>query len=169
MLEIHSFDPAFDENSKILILGSFPSLKSKEFGFYYGNSNNRFWDVLSSLFDTPIPSSKDKTLSPAEIIHRQKAFLLHHRIALWDCIKECKRKNHNSSDGNLQIISANNIADLLAQSQIEAIFCNGNMAMSVFERYFNLPSIKLPSTSPANASYSKERLIKEWGRVREFI
>ncbi len=171
MLELHSFEPIFNQESRALILGSFPSLKSKEFGFYYGNSYNRFWSVLAAIFGSTLPTSKDKSLNPYEIIEMQKAFLLKHHIALWDCIKECRRKKHNSSDENLEIISVNNISKLLDQSKIKAVFCNGNTTMNVFRRYINLPisAIKLPSTSTANASYSKEQLIKEWSQIKSFI
>lgn len=183
IIHSHSFTPIFNQNSKVLILGSFPSITSETFGFYYGNSNNRFWSVLACVFNEVLPTSKDRHLQNKEIIKIQSDFLLTHHIALWDCVQTCKRKANNSSDTNLEILSFNDIARLASKSQINTIFCNGKLARKAFDTLcshhkaqapnnntiLNLPIFTLPSTSSANARYKLEALIKEWSILKEFL
>ncbi|CAM2844698.1 DNA-deoxyinosine glycosylase [Helicobacter burdigaliensis] len=176
IITTHAFNPIFNQDSKVLILGSFPSLASESFGFYYGNSNNRFWSVLALVLDEVVPTSKDKHLKNKEIIEIQRNFLLAHHIALWDCVQTCKRKANNSSDTNLEIISFNDITKIVYKSQIKAIFCNGKLASKTFLKLqsntlkpLNIPCFTLPSTSSANARYNLEDLKTKWSVLKNFL
>lgn len=151
---VHTFAPVYDKNSKLLILGSFPSVKSREISFYYGHPRNRFWTLLSALLKQPIPVS----------IEEKKNFLLSYHIALWDVIQSCEIKG--SSDSSIKNVVPNNILSLIEQSSVTHIYANGSKAYSLYEKYCKpdifLPITKLPSTSPANVAFPLERLIKEW-------
>lgn len=151
---VHTFAPVYDKNSKLLILGSFPSVKSREISFYYGHPRNRFWTLLSALLKQPIPVS----------IEEKKNLLLSYHIALWDVIQSCEIKG--SSDSSIKNVVPNNILSLIEQSSVTHIYANGSKAYSLYEKYCKpdifLPITKLPSTSPANAAFPLERLIKEW-------
>lgn len=151
---VHTFAPVYDKNSKLLILGSFPSVKSREISFYYGHPRNRFWTLLSALLKQPIPVS----------IEEKKNFLLSYHIALWDVIQSCEIKG--SSDSSIKNVVPNNILSLIEQTSVTHIYANGSKAYSLYEKYCKpnifLPITKLPSTSPANAAFPLERLIKEW-------
>ena len=150
----HPFEPLYDEHSQILILGTFPSVKSRENNFYYAHPHNRFWKVLAHLKEHATPSS----------IPEKIAFLKHHRIALWDVIAQCDIKG--SSDQSITNVTPNDIASLLQKSHISHIFANGAKAYELYQTYCEphtkQPCIKLPSTSPANATYTFERLLHEW-------
>lgn len=153
----HPFPPLYDENSRILILGSFPSVKSREQLFFYGHPQNRFWKVTSSVFGCPIP----------ETIKEKKAFLHSNKIALWDVIGECEIIG--SSDSSIKNVTANDLSIILGTAHIERIFVNGKAA----EKFYNLytrkklgrDAICLPSTSPANAAWPLERLIDAWSII----
>lgn len=155
----HEFAPVFNKDSKVLILGTFPSVKSREQQFYYGHPQNRFWKVLSHITKEPIPTD----------IGEKKHLLLKHNIAIWDVIQSCEIIG--SSDSSIRNVEAANIAHLLPQTSIQAIFGNGSKACELFEKY-TAPSLsgfpglssiqKLPSTSPANAAWSLERLCTFW-------
>ena len=151
---IHPIEPVFDENSKILILGSFPSVKSREEGFFYGNPQNRFWKVLSSLYKEESPNT----------IEKKKEFLLSHNIAMFDVIKSCDIVG--SADSTIKNVVPNDFANILLNSKINRIFTNGNLAHTLYNKYVfekvGIEDIKLPSTSPANAAFSLERLIEAW-------
>lgn len=151
---VHTFAPVYDKNSKLLILGSFPSVKSREISFYYAHPRNRFWTLLSALLKQPIPVS----------IEEKKNLLLSYHIALWDVIQSCEIKG--SSDSSIKNVVPNNILSLIEQSSVTHIYANGSKAYSLYEKYCKpdifLPITKLPSTSPANAAFPLERLIKEW-------
>jgi len=150
-MQIHNIEPVFDNNSKILILGSFPSVKSREQQFFYGHPQNRFWNVISSLTNEELPKT----------IEEKKTLLLRNNIAVWDVIKLCDITG--SSDSSITNVIPNDIYKILNVAQIKAIYANGDKSYSLFKRYFKeLKVIKLPSTSPANAQYSLERLIEEW-------
>lgn len=139
------FAPCFDGESKLLILGSFPSVKSRQEGFYYGNRQNRFWKCLSGYFREELPLT----------VEEKKAFLSRHKIALWDVITECDIVG--SSDVSIRNESVADVEGLLRETGIEKIFCNGNKAYDLFARYFPqyLPfTQKLSSTSPANPRFS---------------
>lgn len=150
----HPFPPVFDENSRILILGSFPSVKSREVSFYYGNPQNRFWRVLSALFGGEVLSSTQE----------KRDFLLAHRVALWDVIASCDIVG--SDDSSIKNALPNDVAALVAKTNISRVFCNGGTAHRLYrahlEREVGIEAVALPSTSPANASYSLERLVDAW-------
>lgn len=157
----HTFAPVFDQNSRILILGTFPSVKSREQQFYYGHPQNRFWKVLAALTNSPVPSD----------IAEKKTLLLSHGIAVWDVIASCDIIG--SSDTSIKNVVPADIPALLAESSIGQIYGNGTKACQLYDRYLlpktNMPIRKLPSTSPANASYSLERLLNSWRIIFEKI
>lgn len=150
----HTFAPVFDARSRILILGTFPSVKSRENHFYYGHPQNRFWKVTAALTNSPAP----------ETVEEKKAMLLAGRIAVWDVIASCEITG--SSDSSIKNVEPNDIAGLLKKTQIRSIFCNGGKAFELYGKYCEKQcgrkAVKLPSTSPANAAWSLERLIREW-------
>lgn len=154
---VHGFEPVYDENSRILILGSLPSVKSREQGFYYGHPQNRFWAVTAAVFGQPVPAG----------IPEKKAFLLRCGIALWDVIAECDIIG--SSDASIKNAVATYLSRILSAAPIEAIYANGGTAEKLYIRHqqpqTHRPVIRLPSTSPANAAWSIERLTEEW-RIR---
>ena len=154
--EEHTFMPVYNKNSKILILGSFPSVKSREAGFYYYHPQNRFWKIIAALTEERIP----------ETIEEKKKILLQHKIAIWDVIKSCEITG--SSDSSIKDVMPADIESILQKSQIEKIYANGGKAYQLYMKYI-FPNtkqdiIKLPSTSPANASYSLECLLEIWKR-----
>lgn len=151
---IHTFEPVYDQKSKILILGTFPSVKSRESGFYYQHPQNRFWKVISALAGEPSPGT----------IEEQKTLLLENHIAVWDVVYSCDI--NGSSDSSIKNVVPNDIRALLGKTAIKTIYANGGKAFELYNRYCyemtDKAIIKLPSTSPANASYSLERLIMCW-------
>ena len=153
----HEFEPVYDKNSRILILGSFPSVKSREQQFYYGHPQNRFWKVIAALTDTPIP----------ETIDEKKKMLLENGIAIWDVIAECEIIG--SSDSSIRNVVATDLRQILDCAQIQQIYANGNTAKKLFDKYQKpicAREIKgLPSTSPANAAFSLETLIERWSCI----
>ena len=150
-MQIHNIEPVFDKNSKILILGTFPSVKSREQQFFYGHPQNRFWKVISYLTNEKLPQT----------IEDKKSLLLRNNIAVWDVIKSCDIAG--SSDSSITNVVPNDIYKILNIAKIKAIYANGDKSYSLFKKYFKeLAATKLPSTSPANAQYSLERLIEEW-------
>ena len=156
-MEFHTIEPVYDENSKILILGSFPSVKSREVNFFYGHPQNRFWKVLASIMDDVCPSTTEE----------KKAFLIKHHIALWDVVKSCDIEG--SSDSSIKNVTPNDLRLILQKAEIKQIFINGNTAYKLFEKYnSDLKAVKLPSTSPANAMFSLERLIESWRVLKDF-
>lgn len=154
MTQYHNIPPVYDKNSKILILGSFPSVKSREAKFFYGHPQNRFWKVLSAVLGCDCPVTTEE----------KKAMLLSHNIAVWDVIGSCEITG--SSDASIRSVVPNDIAALVKETSIIAIFANGAASYNMYKRYcrdtVGLEAVKLPSTSPANASYSLERLTEEW-------
>lgn len=156
----HPIKPVFDENSKILILGSFPSVKSREQLFFYGHPQNRFWRVTSSVFERDVP----------ETIEEKKRFLLSCRIAVWDVIASCDITG--SSDSSIKNAVANDIGMILKRADIEKIFVNGETAYKYYNKYLKdklgIEAICLPSTSPANAAWSQQKLIEAWKVIREY-
>lgn len=155
----HEFTPVYNRDSKILILGTFPSVKSREQQFYYGHPQNRFWKVLAYVTKEPIPTT----------IEEKKHLLLTHHIAVWDVIESCEIIG--SSDSSIRNVVPTDIPFLLRQAPIITIFGNGNKACTLFEKYItpllaDFPQVqtiqKLPSTSPANAAWSLTRLQAYW-------
>lgn len=157
----HTFEPIYDGTSRILILGTFPSIKSRENHFYYGHPQNRFWKVLSGLCMMQTPGT----------IEEKKAFLLQNHIAIWDVIAECDIVG--SSDSSIKNAVPCDLSRILSQAPIRQIFANGGKAYELYQKY-SYPVLKreitkLPSTSPANASYQMDRLLKEWEVVRKAL
>lgn len=154
---VHSFEPVYDKDSEILILGTLPSVKSRENNFYYGHKQNRFWKVLATLLKEPVP----------ETIEEKKAMLLVHRIALWDVIQSCDIKG--SSDSSIKNVQPTDIGMILEKTNMTQIYANGNKAGQLYKRYqFPITGIKatvLPSTSPANAAWSLARLCEAWKTI----
>ena len=152
--QIHTISPVYNEHSRILILGSFPSVKSREAGFFYGHPQNRFWKVLANVFQAEVPGT----------IEEKKAFLLEHRIAVWDVIGQCEITG--SSDNSIRNVVPNPISKILETTKIEQIFVNGKKAEQLYQRYIypqtKRNAICLPSTSPANASWNLEKLTEAW-------
>lgn len=155
--QIHEFGPIYDRDSKILILGSFPSVKSREMKFYYGHPQNRFWKLLAALYEEKEPLA----------IPEKKTFLARHQIALWDVIASCDITG--SSDGSILHASVNDISIILNSSAIKAIYANGKKAESLYKKHIEPVTkrqiIGLPSTSPANAACSMERLKECWKQI----
>ncbi len=148
------FASVFDEHSRILILGSLPSVKSRENGFYYGNPQNRFWKVLAALLHEPEP----------EDIPEKRGMLLRHGIALWDVIESCDIIG--SSDSSIKNVTPADLSKILETANIEKICANGGTAGRLYQKYdlplTGMPAVVLPSTSPANAAWSLTRLTEAW-------
>ena len=165
MSQTHTFKPIFDRNSKILILGSFPSVVSRKFGFYYANPQNRFWRLLAGILNAPLPESIDEKIK----------FLLTHRIAIYDAAISCEIKG--SSDAKMTAVSPANLEPIFKVAKITQVYANGGKAHEICEKYLKTQilnatgkePIKLPSTSPANANFSFERLVREWTVVADTL
>ncbi len=156
-MEFHTIEPVFDADSEILILGSFPSVKSREANFFYGHPRNRFWKVISAVMGEECPITTDE----------KKAFLLRNKIAVWDVIKSCDISG--SSDSSIKNVTPNDLSKILVKSNVKSIFTNGNTAYTLFKRYNpDKNAVKLPSTSPANAAFSLENLIVKWSILKNF-
>ena len=156
---IHPIPPLYNEHSRILILGSFPSVRSREAMFFYGHPQNRFWRLLAMLFDEETPSTVDE----------KRSLALRHNIAMWDVIHSCTITG--SSDSSIRDVVPNDLSMILDNSSVERIYCNGALSYKLYMKYIysttGIKAYKLPSTSPANAAYSMERLAKEWGKITE--
>lgn len=153
----HSFPPVFDQESNILILGSFPSVKSREQNFYYGHPRNRFWKVISAICEEKEPLT----------IPEKKAMLLRNRIAVWDVIDSCDIKG--SSDSSIKNVVPADIKGLLEKSGVQRIYANGKTAERLYQKHIypktGMKVTGLPSTSPANAAIPLEKLIRCWGQM----
>ena len=161
MRQQHTFGPLWQEDSRILILGSFPSVKSREQGFYYGHPQNRFWKLMARLLTENVPQT----------IPEKKAMMLAHHIALWDVIESCEIVG--SSDSSIREVQVNDLGRIVKESQVRHVFANGGKAFELYEKdgkaMTGLPAVKLPSTSPANAAFSLERLAQNWDCILEHI
>ena len=155
----HPFGPLYNENSKVLILGSFPSVKSREENFFYGHPQNRFWKVLSKVLDHKTPQTIDE----------KRELLLECGIALWDVIASCEIMG--SSDSSIKDVTANDISVILDAADIKKIYVNGKTAEKYFNKYIKnktgREAVCLPSTSPANAAWSVDRLALAWEVIKE--
>lgn len=155
---VHEIPPIYDENSRILILGSFPSVKSRESQFFYGHPQNRFWKVLAEIFGEEIPVS----------VGEKKKLLLDNHVAVWDVIASCTIEG--SSDSSIKDVLPNDLSCILNAADIRQIYCNGGTSYRLFCKYcepvLKRAAVKLPSTSPANASYRLERLVEEWKQIK---
>lgn len=156
---VHPIPPLYDENCKILILGSFPSVKSREAMFFYGHPQNRFWKLMAALFEEAYPQS----------VEEKKALVLKHHIAMWDTIRSCTITG--SSDSSIKDVVPNDLSVILDNSRVERIFCNGATSYRLYMKYIypttGVKAVKLPSTSPANAAFNLERLLTEWSMIKD--
>ena len=156
---VHPIPPLYDAQSRILILGSFPSIKSREAMFFYGHPQNRFWKLLARLLKEQAPTS----------IEEKRALALGHHIALWDSIRSCTIIG--SSDRSVRDVVPNDLSVILDHSEVGRIYCNGALSHKMYMKYIypttGIEAVKLPSTSPANAAYSMDRLEKEWRVITE--
>ena len=151
--------PLHGARANALILGSFPSPKSREQGFFYGHKQNRFWPMMAALTGEPVPKRED--------IEAKKQIILRHGLALWDTLESCTITG--ASDASIRDVVPNDIAGLLAKAPIEAVFCNGATAYKIYTNYLEpisgIPAVKLPSTSPANAACRPDQLKEIWGEA----
>ncbi len=159
--EIHEIAPVFDTHSKIMILGSFPSVKSREGKFFYHHPQNRFWKVLAGILKCEVPDT----------ISEKREMLLNHGIAVWDVIASCEIEG--SSDSSIKNVIPNDLECVLSKADIAQIYTNGATASRLYKKYcygkIHMEDIKLPSTSPANASYSLEKLMDAWKIICETL
>lgn len=160
--QTHPFPPLYDAHSRVLILGSFPSVKSREAAFFYAHPQNRFWRVLAALFGTDAPRT----------IEEKTALVLRNRIALWDVIGRCEIAG--SSDASITGAVANDLRPILEAADIRAIFCNGGASYRYYqklcEQRLGREALQLPSTSPANAQWTPEKLVEAWGaRIMPYL
>ena len=158
----HPFPPLYDENARVLILGSFPSVKSREQMFFYGHPQNRFWRVLAAVLGCETPQS----------IPEKRAMLLSHSIALWDSIARCEIEG--SSDASITGVVPNDLSPIFAAADIRQVFCNGQKSHEMYRRWlepvYGRTAVCLPSTSPANTAWSLERLTAVWsGALLPFL
>ncbi len=158
---LHTIPPVYDKQSRVLILGSFPSVRSREVGFFYGHPQNRFWRTLANLFDETVPQS----------IEEKRDLLLCHGIALWDVIASCEIVG--SSDSSIRGAEPNDLSAVLANAPIKAIFTNGKTAHRLYCSYLQKVTGReafcLPSTSPANATWTQVRLNDAWQAVKTYL
>ena len=156
---IHPIPPLFREDSTILILGSFPSVKSREAAFFYGHPQNRFWKVLAAVFDDEVPVD----------VPQKRAFLLRHQVAVWDVIHSCTIRG--SSDASIKDVVPNDLSRILDHAPIRQIYVNGRTAEKMYRKYIEprigRTAICLPSTSPANAAWNLERLTNAWKVIKK--
>ena len=157
----HPFGPLYNENSKVLILGSFPSVKSREQEFFYGHPQNRFWKVIAALLDKDVPHT----------IEEKKALILDNGLALWDSIGSCEITG--SSDASIRNAEPNDLRIITENCDIRAIYCNGKKSLEVYNRYIE-PMLgrqaeALPSTSPANAAWNLDRLTEAWSVITSHL
>lgn len=155
----HTFDPIYNRESKILILGSFPSVKSRENNFYYGHPQNRYWKVLASVLNADVPETPEE----------KTKMLLDNNIAIWDVIHSCSIIG--SSDTSIKDVIVNDFSEILDNSKVKTIYVNGGKAYELYHRYAEkvtgIKAIKLPSTSPANAAWKLDKLCEAWSRIKE--
>ena len=155
----HPIPPVYREDSRILILGSFPSVKSREAMFFYGHPQNRFWRVVAAVFQEEVPMT----------VQDRRQFLIRNRIAAWDVIASCRIKG--SSDASISDVTVNDLRPILEASSIRQIYVNGKTAEKMYKTYTEPMTgracICLPSTSPANAAWSYERLVEAWRTIRD--
>jgi hypoxanthine-DNA glycosylase len=161
MASVHNIPPLFDERSEVLILGSFPSVKSREGRFFYHHPQNRFWKVMAAILTAPLP----------ETVEEKRLMLISNRIALWDVIESCEIRG--SDDNSIRDAVPNDLRIITGAAPIRRVFTNGGTAHRLYGRFCEsmtgLKALRLPSTSPANASYSLEALISRWSVVADAL
>ena len=158
---VHPIPPTWNHDSRILVLGSFPSVKSREMSYFYGHPQNRFWRVLAAIFEDTFP----------ETAAERESFLLRRRIAAWDVIASCRITG--SSDSSIRDVTPNDIRPILEGAEIRGIFVNGKTAWNLYQKYLlsvtGRDAVCLPSTSPANAAWTLDRLVSAWTVLRETV
>ena len=154
---VHPFPPLYDQNSRILILGSLPSVKSREQMFFYGHPQNRFWPLIAALFNEQVPRN----------IEEKKQLVLRHGIAMWDSIYSCDITG--SDDSSIRNVVPTDLKPIFETADIKKVFCNGKTSWKYYHRFqekqLGLEAQALPSTSPANAAWSLERLKSAWNII----
>ena len=173
----HGFEPVFDEHSRVLVLGSFPSVLSRANAFYYGNPQNRFWRVMAACLGATVPPNEGEPLSNSGLatldasITVKRAMLLSGGVALWDVIESCDIRG--SSDASIKNVVPAHIERITDAAPIEVVICNGGTAGRLYKRYLQertgLPAVALPSTSPANAAWRLERLVERWREAVDWV
>lgn len=153
----HTLKPVFDSGSRVLVLGSMPSPKSREVGFYYGHPQNRFWRVLAEVFDAPFPSTTDE----------RKAFALNHRIALWDVIAECDITG--AADSSIRNAVPNDFSIITSVCDIRKVFTVGRTASNLYKKFTGNDSVCLPSPSGANCAVSFDKLVEAYSAIAESV
>lgn len=157
----HDFKPIYDERSRVLMLGTMPSPKSREVGFYYGHPRNRFWKVVSDVCGEALP----------ETIEDKKAFALRNKIAVWDVLAGCEIKG--AEDSSIRNPVPNDMNEILGYADIRAIFTTGTKAAQLYKKYCypktGIAAIVLPSTSPANCRMSYEELYEAYEEIRRYL
>lgn len=157
----HNFPPLFAPDSRVLILGSMPSPKSREQAFFYGHPQNRFWSVLAAVFGEPVPQN----------IEEKRALALRHHIAMWDTLAACEIRG--ASDTSIRNPEPNDLKWLIAQTEVTAVFCTGAASHKYYTKLCQpqtgIPAVCLPSTSPANAAWSRERLIEAYRVIADAV
>lgn len=157
----HNFPPLFAPDARALILGSIPSPKSREQAFFYGHPRNRFWPVLAAVFGEPAPQT----------IEDKRSLALRHRIAMWDTLAACDIRG--ASDTSIRNPVTNDLPWLIAQTQVRAVFCTGATSYKYYKKLCQpqtgIEAVCLPSTSPANAAWSKERLIQAYSVIAQAV
>lgn len=158
---VHEIEPVYNKESKVLILGSFPSVKSREGHFFYGHPQNRFWKILAALFQEPLPLT----------IEEKKALLTAHHTAVWDVVASCDITG--SSDSSIRNVVPADLTRITGFAPIRQIFTNGGTADKLYQKYClpqtQMSACRLPSTSPANAAWSMDRLLTEWNKILNFL
>ncbi len=158
---IHAFNPVFNSESRILILGTMPSPKSRELGFYYSHPRNRFWPVLAKIFGEEVPKTPEE----------KAVFCLRHKIALWDVLKECDIEG--ASDSSIRNAIPNDMSEIFEKADIKAVFTTGTTAAKLYKKFAEpetgMAAIALPSTSPANAKVKFEELCEEYKIILEYL
>ncbi|MBS6642285.1 MAG: DNA-deoxyinosine glycosylase [Clostridiaceae bacterium] len=153
----HQFAPIYDTESKILILGTIPSPKSREQGFYYGHPRNRFWKVLSDILNEPMPATIEDKITMVK----------KHHIALWDVLASCEIQG--ADDASIKNPVPNDMDIILKRARIQRIYTTGSKATALYKKYCypetGIPSVMLPSTSPANCRMQYEQLKQEYSRI----
>lgn len=153
----HEFPALYDRESRVLLLGSIPSPKSREMAFYYGHPQNRFWKVMAAVLGESVP----------ETIAQKKAMLKKHHVALWDVLDSCTIVG--ASDTSIEDPVVNNIKELVKKSKVTRIFCTGATAHKLYQKLcakdVGIDAVKLPSTSPANCAVSLEKLVEAYKKV----
>lgn len=158
---IHPLDPVYNHESKVLILGSFPSVKTRKYGFFYGHPQNRFWPLMEALFEVDLSRE----------IPERKAFLLDHHLAVYDSIYQCDIIG--SADASIQNVVPSDLNKIIQESTIQAVFCNGSLSYKTYQKYqakeTGIPAQQVPSTSPANARYRLEDLVTAWQKLLDYL